>query len=103
MNLNIENNQRWCFAVKYRVISGLKDGLFVFIGVVLIAFFFNYTGIQFGHNRLWGSLGNLNVINIFEDKALNGLLILGVILGMIAFILGFASPKNNKSKDFKEE
>ena len=101
MILNIENNQRGRFAVKYRVMSGLKDGLFVFIGVVLIALFFNYTGIHFGHNRLWGSLGNLNVINIFEDKALNGLLILGVILGMIAFILGFASPKIISLKNLK--
>lgn len=90
--------------MKYRVISGLKDGLFVLIGAIFIAIFLNYTGIQFGQNRLWGSLGNLNLINIFEDKALNGLLVLGVILSVIAFILGFSSPsKNIKTKALKEE
>ncbi|WP_182579782.1 hypothetical protein [Staphylococcus xylosus] len=45
--------------MKYRLINGLKDGLFVFIGVVLVVIFLNYTGFNFGHNRIWSGLGNL--------------------------------------------
>ncbi|MEB8188441.1 hypothetical protein [Staphylococcus xylosus] len=45
-----------------RVISGLKDGLFVLISVVLIAFLLNYLGWDFGKNRIWNGLGNLNLI-----------------------------------------
>ena len=56
MILNIENNQRGRFAVKYRVMSGLKDGLFVFIGVVLIALFFiiqGYNLVIIGFEVVW--------------------------------------------------
>ncbi|PHK49049.1 hypothetical protein [Staphylococcus edaphicus] len=77
--------------MKNRFITGLKDGLFVFVVVVLVAIFFNYTGIHFGHNRIWSSLGKLELINIFEEKELNGLLILSVILGAMAFLTGFFS------------
>ncbi|MCM3518328.1 hypothetical protein ACWEX2_05335 [Staphylococcus xylosus] len=90
--------------MKYRLINGLKDGLFVFIGVVLVVIFLNYTGFNFGHNRIWSGLGNLELINIFEDKELNGLLVLSVVLGAIAFSIGFYSNSNDKkSKDFTRE
>ncbi|RIM12555.1 hypothetical protein BUY35_17260 [Staphylococcus cohnii] len=86
------------------MVSGVKDGSFVFIGVVIIAIFLNVTGLYIGHNRTWSSLGNLELINIFEDKELNGLIVLSFILGFIAFILGFSSfDKVKKSKKLKDE
>ncbi|MFQ3852953.1 hypothetical protein AST00_05510 [Staphylococcus equorum] len=90
--------------MKKRVVSGLKDGFFVFIGVVIIAIILNVTGLNMGHNRVWSSLGNLELINIFKDKELNGMIVLGLILGFIAFILGFSSlDKVKKSKKLKGE
>jgi len=77
----------------------LKDGLFVFISVVVVAILLNYTGWHFGHNRIWGSLGKLGLIHIFKDQELNGLLILGVILGTIAFLLGFLFPDDKKEDE----
>ncbi|RIL33368.1 hypothetical protein BUY86_12395 [Staphylococcus equorum] len=90
--------------MKKRIVSGVKVGFFVFIGVVIIAIFLNVTGLNIGHNRIWSSLGNLELINIFEDKELNGLIVLSFILGFIAFILGFSSfDKVKKSKKLKDE
>lgn len=90
--------------MKKRVVSGLKDGLFVFIGVVIIAIILNVTGLNMGHNRVWSSLGDLELINIFKDKELNGLIVLSFILGFIAFILGFSSlDKVEKSEKLKDE
>lgn len=85
-----------------RVINGLKDGLFVLISVVLIAFLLNYLGWDFGKNRIWNGLGNLNLIQFFNNNELNGLLVLGMILGVVAFILGF-TMSDKKSHGAKEK
>lgn len=87
-----------------RIISGLKDGLFVFIVAILIALILNFMDFNFGHNRIWTYLGNLELINIFDDKELNGLVILGFILSIIAFALGCSSPdKDKKAKEIDRE
>lgn len=85
-----------------RVISGLKDGLFVLISVILVTFLLNYLGWDFGKNKIWSTLGNLNLVHIFNNNELNGLLVLGVILGVIAFILGF-TMSDKKSHGAKEK
>lgn len=100
----IFRKEKEVLSVKKRVVSGLKDGFFVFIGIAVVAIFLNVTGLNFAHNRVWSSLGNLELINIFKDKELNGLIVLGFILGFIAFILGFSSlDKVEKSKKLKDE
>ena len=87
-----------------RIIGGLKDGLFVFIGSILIALILNFMDFNFGYNRIWTNLGDLGLINIFNDKQLNGLVILGFILSIIAFSLGFAYPdKDKKAKEIERE
>ncbi|MFQ3844976.1 hypothetical protein AABD41_10595 [Staphylococcus pseudoxylosus] len=85
-----------------RVISGLKDGLFVLVSVFLVAFLLNYLGWNFGSNKIWSTLENLNLVHIFNNNELNGLLVLGVILGVIAFILGF-TISDKKSRGAKEK
>jgi hypothetical protein len=83
--------------LKVRVINGLKDGLFVFVGAILIAFILNFINLDFDDNRIWTALGNLGLIKLFDDNQLNGLVILGFILGVFAFALGFSSDKNQNS------
>ncbi|WP_260840905.1 hypothetical protein, partial [Staphylococcus cohnii] len=82
--------------LKRRIINGLKDGLFVFMCAILIALILNFMNFNFGDNKIWTSLGNLGLINIFGDKQLNGLVILGFILGIVAFTSGFFSLDNDK-------
>lgn len=80
-----------------RILSGLKDGLSVVIGVVLVSFILNYIGIDFGHNRIWSNLGDLGLINMFVNKELNGLIVLGLMLSVLSFAFGYAYPsKKNK-------
>ncbi|WP_437750524.1 hypothetical protein [Staphylococcus shinii] len=85
-----------------RVINGLKDGLFVLISVTLVTLLLNYSGWDFGRNKIWNALGNLNLVHVFNNNELNGLLVLGVILGVIAFILGF-TMSDKKSRGAKEK
>ncbi|MCG7338509.1 hypothetical protein MHZ36_04340 [Staphylococcus sp. ACRSN] len=79
-----------------RFINGLKDGLLVFIGLILLAVILNYIGIDFGDNRIWHNLGDLGLINIFVNKELNGLIILGLILSVFSFAFGYAHPSKKK-------
>lgn len=71
------------------------------MGAILIALILNFMNFSFGDNKIWTNLGNLGLINIFGDEQLNGLVILGFILGIIAFALGFFSAANDKKT--KEE
>lgn len=85
--------EKGVLSVKKRIVNGVKDGFFVFIGVVIIAIILNVTGLNFAHNIVWSSLGNLELINIFKDKELNGLI-----------VLGFSSfDKVKKSEKLKDE
>ncbi|PKI11982.1 hypothetical protein CW743_11015 [Staphylococcus shinii] len=59
-----------------RVINGLKDGLFVLISVTLVTLLLNYSGWDFGRNKIWNALGNLNLVHVFNNNELNGLLCL---------------------------
>lgn len=85
-----------------RVINGLKDGLFVLVSVFLVTFLLNYLGWDFGSNKIWSTLGNLNLVHVFNNNELNGLLVLGVILAVIAFILGF-TISDKKAHGAKEK
>uniref|UniRef100_UPI0039F64A21 hypothetical protein n=1 Tax=Staphylococcus gallinarum TaxID=1293 RepID=UPI0039F64A21 len=67
------NFKKRVLILKIRIINGLKDGLFVFIGAIIIALILNYINFDFGHNRIWSLFGNLGLVNVFEDVQLNGL------------------------------
>ncbi|PTK89724.1 hypothetical protein [Staphylococcus gallinarum] len=82
-----------------RFISGIKGGSYVFVCPILLALLLNFMDFDFGYNRFWTYLGNLELITFFDNKQLNGLIILGFILGVIAFVLVFLFPDNEKSKD----
>lgn len=86
-----------------RIISGIKDGAFVFVSAVLIALVLNFMDFNFGHNRFWTYLGNLELITFFDNTQLYGLVVLGFILGVIAFVLGFLFLDDDKGKKAKRE
>ena len=80
-----------------KVIEGIKEGLTIFIIAIAIAIVLNILDLNIGYNRFWKYLGNLGIINIFDNKTLNGLIILGFIIGFIVFLINlFSSNKEDE-------
>ncbi|MCD8819969.1 hypothetical protein NQ035_01145 [Staphylococcus gallinarum] len=77
-----------------RVLSGLKVGLTVLLCVILVVLILNYIGVDIDQHRIWNNLGDLGLINIFVNKELNGLIILGLILIILSFAFGYNYPSN---------
>lgn len=80
-----------------KVIEGIKEGLTIFIIAIAIAIVLNILDLNIGYNKFWKYLGNLGIINIFDNKSLNGLIILGFIIGVIIFLINlFSSDKKDE-------
>lgn len=77
-----------------RVLSGLKVGLTVLLCEILVVLILNYIGVDIDQHRIWNNLGDLGLINIFVNKELNGLIILGLILIILSFAFGYNYPSN---------
>lgn len=83
--------------MRKRVVKGIKEGLSVFILLVIVAITLNFLKLDIGYNRFWTYLGNLGIINIFDEKPLNGLIFLGFLLGLVIFILSLLLPDKDKN------
>ncbi|MBF9286733.1 hypothetical protein HED36_10590 [Staphylococcus hominis] len=80
-----------------KVIEGIKEGLTICIIAIVIAIVLNILDLNIGYNKFWKYLGNLGIINIFDNKALNGLIILGFVIGLVVFLINlFSYDKENK-------
>lgn len=80
-----------------KVIEGIKEGLTIFIIAIAIAIVLNILDLNIGYNKFWKYLGNLRIINFFDNEALNGLIILGFIIGVIIFLINlFSSDKKDE-------
>ena len=73
-----------------RVVKAAKEGLSVLVLWVVVAIILNFFKMDFGYNRFWTYLGNFGIINFFDDKALNGLIVLSFLLGLIVFVLSLS-------------
>ena len=81
-----------------KVIEGIKEGLTIFMIAIAIAIVLNILDLNIGYNKFWKYLGNLGIINIFDNKELNGLIILGFIIGFIVFLINlFSSDKEDEA------
>ncbi|WP_145438693.1 hypothetical protein [Staphylococcus hominis] len=80
-----------------KVIEGIKEGLTICIIAIVIAIVLNILDLNIGYNKFWKYLGNLGIINIFDNKALIGLIILGFVIGLVVFLINlFSYDKENK-------
>lgn len=80
-----------------KVIEGIKEGLTILIIAIAIAIVLNILDLNIGYNKFWKYLGNLRIINFFDNEALNGLIILGFIIGVIIFLINlFSSDKKDE-------
>lgn len=62
----------------------------------------NYIDLNISLNKYWSKLGNLGLINIYENNNLNGLVTLGFILAGLSFVYDMILRKSlrrlNKNK-----
>ena len=78
-----------------RVVNGIKEGVSVFVFIVIIAIIINYMDLNTRVNNIWNYLGNFEIIKIFDDNALNGLIVLGILIGLGVFVLALFSPETD--------
>ena len=72
-----------------RVVNGIKEGLSVFVLSVIVAIILNFLKLDIGYSRFWTYLSNLGIINFFDEKPLNGLVILGFFIRFNCFCFSF--------------
>ncbi|GAA8624344.1 hypothetical protein ACUW58_002655 [Staphylococcus saprophyticus] len=56
----------------------------------------NYMDLNISLNKYWSKLGNLGLINIYENNNLNGLVTLGFILAGLSFVYDMLFKKESK-------
>ena len=56
----------------------------------------NYMDLNISLNKYWSKLGNLGLINIYENNNLNGLVTLGFILAILSFVYDMFFKKETK-------
>ena len=81
-----------------RVVKAIKEGLSVFVLLTIVAIALNFLKLDIGYSKFWTYLGNLEIIQFFDEKSLNGLIILGFLLSLIVFILALFFPDKDKTK-----
>lgn len=83
--------------MKNRFLEAIKDFFFIFISTFIIATLLNYINPDISLNKYWGKLGTLNWVNIYNSPNLNGLIVLGFILGGISFMIYFSTKKTKQN------
>ncbi|MBF2336086.1 hypothetical protein RM650_03025 [Staphylococcus epidermidis] len=78
-----------------RVVNGIKEGVSVFVLIVIIAIIINYMDLNTRENNIWNYLGKFEIIKIFDDNALNGLIVLGILISLGVFVLALFSPETD--------
>ena len=78
-----------------RVVNGIKEGVSVFVLIVIIAIIINYMDLNTRENNIWNYLGKFEIIKIFDDNALNVLIVLGILIGLCVFVLALFSPETD--------
>ncbi|MCD8819484.1 hypothetical protein [Mammaliicoccus sciuri] len=81
-----------------RVASALKEGLYVLIMTIIVAIILNFRDFGVGYNKFWSFLGSFEYIKFFDEQPLNGLVVLGFLLGLVVFVLGLFFPDKGKEK-----
>ncbi|CIT31271.1 Uncharacterised protein [Streptococcus pneumoniae] len=72
--------------MKGKIINAIKDAIFIIIVTFIIAILLNFIGGDLLLNKFSSKLGHLEIVNIFSDNKINGLVTLGFILAIISFI-----------------
>lgn len=83
-----------------RFLKALGDFIFIIAIFFIGTFLLSYLNIHIT-NRLADKISSLNIINVYSDNGLNGLLTVGIILAVISFIYDMFFKKRNQKNDRK--
>ncbi len=72
--------------IKTKLFKALKDAIIIILIILLITTLLDYMSLNINLNQFGNKIGNLGLVNIYENKNLNGLLSLGFILASLSFI-----------------
>ncbi|MCT1914846.1 MULTISPECIES: hypothetical protein [Staphylococcus] len=72
--------------IKTKLFKALKDAMIIILIILLITTLLDYMSLNINLNQFGNKIGNLGLVNIYENKNLNGLLSLGFILASLSFI-----------------
>ncbi|WP_210141722.1 hypothetical protein [Staphylococcus sp. GDY8P90P] len=72
--------------IKTKLFKAIKDAMIIIFIILLITTLLDYMNLNIHLNQFGNKIGNLGLINIYENKNLNGLLSLGFILAGLSFI-----------------
>lgn len=72
--------------IKTKLFKAIKDAMIIIFIILLITTLLDYMNLNINLNQFGNKIGDLGLINIYENKNLNGLLSLGFILAGLSFI-----------------
>jgi len=72
--------------IKTKFFKAIKDAMIIIFIILLITTLLDYMNLNINLNQFGNKIGDLGLINIYENKNLNGLLSLGFILAGLSFI-----------------
>ncbi|ADC88554.1 MULTISPECIES: hypothetical protein [Staphylococcus] len=79
-----------------KFLKTLGDFIFIIAIFVIGTYLLSYFNIHIT-NRLADKISSLNIINIYSDNGLNGLLTLGIVLAVISFVYDMVFRKEKQS------
>ena len=79
-----------------RFLKALGNFIFSIAIFFIGTFLLSYLNIHIT-NRLADKISSLNIINIYSDNGLNGLLTLGIVLAVISFVYDMVFRKEKQS------
>ncbi|MES3714423.1 hypothetical protein ABC762_13095 [Staphylococcus ureilyticus] len=92
--------------IKTKLFKAIKDAMIIIFIILLITTLLDYMNLNINLNQFGNKIGDLGLINIYENKNLNGLLSLGFILASLSFIYDMFFKKQQqklKKMDGKTE
>ena len=64
--------------IKTKLFKALKDAMIIILIILLITTLLDYMSLNINLNQFGNKIGNLGLVNIYENKNLNGLLSLSL-------------------------
>lgn len=83
-------------SIKNKFWKAIKDAIIIILVIFLVATVLDYMDLNISLNKYGNKLAKLELINIYKNNNLNGLLTLGFIIAGLSFVYDIFSKKETK-------